>query len=307
MVKSKKKKRTSRKNKVKKSKKVVNKKPIIKKSKKIFSKEINLKNVPTLQLKTDSEIAMDFATKVYQKFNKLVKSVILFGSTAKKTNIAGSDIDIVLIIDDASVRWDQELIAWYREELEKLIGKNPYKKDLHINTIKLSIWWEDLLRGDPVIINIIRDGEPLIDFGGFFEPLKYLLVSGKIKSTPEAIYSLLQRAPMHISRSKASKLNVIDGLFWSMVDSSHAALIATGVSPPSPEHIPIHLKQTFIDSKKLKMKYVVWYRDLLLLHKKISHGKTTELKGIEIDEWNEKAEEFLRVMARLVDDSLGEK
>ena len=94
MVKSKKKKRTFRKNKVKKSKKVVNKKPIIKKSKKIFSKETNLKNVPTLQLKTDSEIAMDFATKAYQKFNKLVKSVILFGSTAKKTNIASSDIEI---------------------------------------------------------------------------------------------------------------------------------------------------------------------------------------------------------------------
>ena len=306
MVKLKKKIKSYKRTEVKRKIKKINKKPKIKKSKKVSSKKTNPKNFPTLKLRTDSEIAMDFATKVYQRFNKLVKSIILFGSTAKKTNIAGSDIDIVLIIDDASVRWDQELIAWYREELEKLIRKNPYKRNLHINTIKLSTWWEDLLRGDPVVINIIRDGKSLIDFGGFFEPLKYLLVSGKIKSTPEAIYSLLQRAPMHISRSKASKLNVIEGLFWSMVDSSQAALIAAGVSPPSPEHIPIHLKQTFIDSKKLKMKYVIWYRDLLLLQKKISHGKTTELKGIEIDEWYEKTEEFLRVMARLVDDTLGE-
>ena len=250
---------------------------------------------------------MDFATKVYQKFNKLVKSIVLFGSAAKKTNVANSDIDIIMIIDDASIRWDQELIAWYREELEKLVKKNPYRKSLHINTIKLSTWWEDLLRGDPVVINIIRDGKSLIDFGGFFEPLKYLLFSGKIKSTPEAIYSLLQRAPMHISRSKISELNIIEGLFWAMVDSAQAALIAAGETPPSPEHIPIYLKQNFIDTGKLKMKYAVWYRDLLLFHKKISHREVTELKGVEIDKWQEKAEEFLIVMAKLVNDLVDKK
>ena len=293
---------------VKKSKKVVVEKVRVKKVspkkslKKSGSKNINPKNLPTLNLRTDTDIAMDFATKVYKEFNKIVKSIVLFGSTMKKTSVATSDIDIIIIIDDVSIRWDQELIAWYREELEKLIKRNPYKRDLHINTIKLSTWWEDLMRGDPVVLNILRDGEALIDFGGFFEPLKYLLVTGKIKSTPEAIYSLLQRAPMHISRSKASELSTIEGLFWSMVDSSQAALIAANVTAPAPEHIPIHLKQTFIDSGKLKTKYVVWYRDLLALHKDIVHGKITNLKGVEIDEWQDKAEDFLRTMAKLVDD-----
>ena len=291
----------SKKTKEKKSKEIVVKPSSLKKA---SSKKSKLKNAPTLDLRSDSDIAMDFATKAYQKFNKLIKSVILFGSTTKRANVSGSDIDIIMIIDDASIRWDQELIAWYREELGKLVKKNPYKRSLHINTIKLSTWWEDLIRGDPVVLNIIRDGESLIDFGGFFEPLKYLLLSGKIKSTPEAIYSLLQRAPMHISRSKASELNIIEGLFWSMVDSSQAALIAANVNPPSPEHIPIELKQTFITTGKLKMKYAIWYRDLLLLHKQISHGKITDLKSVEIDEWQEKAEEFLNVMAKLVDDSM---
>jgi predicted nucleotidyltransferase len=280
----------------------------IKKNKKVFSKKTNyrkikvIKNTQTLQLRTESEIAMDFATKAYKRFNKLIKSIILFGSTSKKTNVVGSDIDIIMILDDASVKWDQELIVWYREELGKITRANPYRKNLHINTIKLTTWFQDLLRGDPIVINIIRDGESLIDFGGFFEPLKYLLASGKIKSTPEAIYSLLQRAPQHISRSKVSELNAIEGLFWAMVDSAHAALIAGHKVPPSPEHIPIELKESFVDSKMLKMKYVLWYRDLFLLHKKITHGEITNLKGVEIDEWQERTEEFLKVMARLVKD-----
>src|SRR3989338_5854681 len=188
------------------------------------------KNIPTLQLKKETDIAMDFALKTYKVFDKIVKSIVLFGSTAKQTAVTGSDIDIVIIIDDVSINWDQELIAWYREELEKTLKSNPYNREIHVNTVKLSTWWEDLLKGDPVVINIIRYGESIIDFGGFFEPLKYLLVKGKIKSTPEAVYNALQRAPLHISRSKVAELNAVEGLYWAMVDSAHAALIAANVS-----------------------------------------------------------------------------
>ena len=274
-----------------------------KKTRKKKSKKIKIpKNIPTLQLKKESDIAMDFAVKAYKRFDKLVKSIILFGSTAKQTTVTGSDIDIILIIDDVSVDWDQELTAWYREELEKIIKINPYQQVLHINTVKLSTWWEDLMRGDPVVLNVLRYGEAIIDLAGFFNPLKSLLLKGKIRPTPEAIYSALQRAPLHIARSRMSELNCIEGLYWAMVDSAHAALIAANLPPASPEHVAVDLKTTFVDSGKLNMKYVIWYRDLLMLHKKIVHGETKELRGIEIDAWQDRAEEFLDVMARLVKD-----
>ena len=287
---------------------MVNKKTISKnKRKKISGKKISKKkikidkkNIPTLQLKSEIKIAMDFATKVYKKFEKSIKSVILFGSTVKQTAVAGSDIDIIIILDDVSIKWTQELIAWYREELDKILRTNPYQKSIHINTIKLSTWWEDLIKGDPVVINILRYGEAMIDMAGFFEPLKFLLIKGKIKSTPEAVYNCLQRAPTHIARSKASELNSIEGLYWAMVDSAHAALIAANIPPASPEHIPVDLRENFVNTGRLKMKYAVWYRDLLMLHKKISHGEIRDLKGVEIDDWQEKTEEFLDVMARLV-------
>jgi len=273
-----------------------------KKSKKSKKSKLVSKDHPTLQLKKETDIAMDFATKAYKKFDKIIKSVVLFGSTAKQTQVTGSDIDIVLIIDDVTINWDQELVAWYRTELEKMIKSNPYQTSLHINTVKLSTWWEDLLRGDPLVINILRYGEAMIDLAGFFNPLKSLLIRGKIRPTPEAIYSTLQRAPQHIARSKMAEMGAIDGLFWSMVDSAHAALIAANVPPVSPEHIPGDLKENFVNTGKLKMKYVVWYRDLLVLHKKIAHGEIKDLKGVVIDDWQNRAEEFLNVMAQLVKD-----
>jgi len=269
------------------------------KDKKTISKT-DKEDFPSLQLKLESDIALDFATKAYKTFDKIIKSVVLFGSSVKQTAVAGSDIDIILIIDDVTIKWDGELTAWYREELDKLMRKNPYQKSLHINTIKLSTWWEDLMRGDPVVINVLRYGEAMLDFAGFFEPLKYLLLQGKIKSTPEAIYSCLQRAPQHFLRSRAAEMNSIEGLYWAMVDSSHAALISAGIPPASPEHIPADLKEVFVDTGRLKMKYVIWYRDLYMLHKQIVHGETTDLKGVEIDAWQERTQEFMKVMAELV-------
>ncbi|MFH1521946.1 MAG: nucleotidyltransferase domain-containing protein [archaeon] len=256
---------------------------------------------PTLMIAGEREIAMDFATKVYDKFDQMIKSIVLFGSSAKRVSTPDSDIDIIIIIDDVSIRWDQELIAWYREELGKIISTNPYAKALHINTVKLSTWWDDMMRGDPVVINVLRYGDALIDFGGFFNPLRILLKEGKIRSTPESIYTLLQRAPGHMTRAKQSMLAVVDGLYWTMVDAAHAALIAAHVMPSSPEAIPEVLTEQFVKTKKLNKKYVSYYAEIHSVAKEIIHGGRTSVKGEDLDEWFVKADEFLGEMAKLID------
>jgi len=249
-----------------------------KKVKKIPTKK--LEKAKTLLIAGEREIAADFAMKVYENFDQMIKSVVLFGSSAKKVSTPESDIDIIIIIDDVAVRWDAELIAWYREELGKLIKANPYRKSLHINSVKLSTWWEDMMRGDPVVINVLRYGDALIDFGGFFNPLKVLLKEGKIRSTPESIYTLLQRAPGHLTRARQSMLGAVDGIYWTMVDSAHAALIAANVMPSSPETIPDVLTETFVKRKMLNKKYVSYYSEIHGIAKEIVHGKESMIKWL---------------------------
>jgi predicted nucleotidyltransferase/uncharacterized protein (UPF0332 family) len=270
------------------------------KSPKKSLRKLNVKDFPTLNIVSEVEIATDFANKVYKKFDKLIKSVVLFGSTVKKTTSDGSDIDIVLIVDDASVQFDTELIGWYREELGKLVSANPYKKELHINTIKLTTWWSDLIRGDPVVINIIRYGEEIIDFGGFFRPLRILLQQGRIKSTPEAIYTALERAPVHLANSKRAELSAIEGLYWAMVDSANALLMAAKITPPSPENISVLLGENFVDKKMIDSKCLGWYAEVYKLYKGIIHGQITEIKSAEIDDLQEKTKKFIGIMAETI-------
>jgi uncharacterized protein (UPF0332 family)/predicted nucleotidyltransferase len=276
----------------------IKKKSPKKETKKASKKQANL---PTLKITSERDIGMDFAQKVYTQFDKLVKSIILFGSTTKETRTTGSDIDIIIIVDDASIQFDQKLIAWYREELGKIISNNPYKKELHINTVKLTTWWQDLMRGDPIVINIIRYGEAMIDFGGFFTPLKSLLEKGKIKATPEAIYTALERSPQHLARSKQAELSSVEGVYWAMVDSAHALLIAAKVSPPSPEKVPEYLVEYFVKKRLLDKKYVLWYKELYEFHRKVVHGQLTDVRGQDIDMWQDRADEFIRKMASLID------
>ncbi len=279
------------------------------KKKKDSEKSVRKKDVEfsTLKIVGEREIAADFAMKVYGKFDQMIKSIVLFGSSAKKVSMPDSDIDIIVIVDDVSVKWDEELIAWYREELGKLIKGNPYSKSLHINTVKLSTWWEDIMRGDPVVINVLRYGDALIDFGGFFNPLRVLLKQGKIRSTPESIYTLLQRAPGHLTRAKQSMLAVVDGLYWTMVDAAHAALIAANIMPSSPEDIPDVLRETFVKRKILHKKFVDYYDEVHSVAKNIVHGNLTSVKGEKLDDWFEKADAFLGEMAALVDSLIDER
>ncbi len=253
------------------------------------------------KLMNDYEIALDFATRVHQKFDRLVKASILFGSQAKNTATEKSDVDIILIIDDAAIAWDLELVAWYREELGKLVQSSAYPRELHINSIKLTTWWQDLMEGDPVVINIVRYGRVLIDSGGFFNPLKILLQQGKIKSTVESVYMALQRAPMHLLRSKAAKVGAIEGIYWAMIDAAQAALVTAGKLPPSPEHIPLFLKETFVDQGMCKEDFAYAVRDIYTLHKRITYGEIRDIRGADLDSWYETAENFIIEMTRLID------
>lgn len=266
--------------------------------------KLNSKKFPTLRIKSRRDISMDFAEKIVKKFDTLVKAVILFGSTAKSKAGPGSDIDIIIIVDDATIKFDEKFTMWYREELSKIISDNPYKSDLHINTIKVTTWWEDLIKSDPVVVNIIRYGEPLLDVGGFFLPLKALLHEGKIRPTPESIYNILNRVPGHIVRSRMSEMNAVEGCYWAYVECSQALLMAINVVPPSPEHVPELLDQHFIKKGFLKKNILKDYSEIYQLHKDVVYGKIKNIDGKALDIYQDKSEEFFKVTVKLLNEIL---
>jgi len=246
----------------------------------------------------DYKLAYDFAAKAYKQFGPVVLSIVVFGSVAKGEARKESDIDIVIIVDNVSMIWGEEVISWYRENLFNIMKKEPARDRLHINTVTLSTFWDNVRVGDPAIINMLRYGVALVDLG-FFEPLKYLLYLGRIGPTAESIYTTLNRTPWHMLRARVKTLSAVEDLYWAMVDSSHAALMIHGYTPPSPEHVPEMLTEAFVSKKKLSKLYIEWYNELYKLAHDIKNNVVHKIAGEDYDKLMRRTHEFTRVMEKL--------
>jgi len=243
------------------------------------------------------DIAYKFSEKAYKEFGPFVKAIVLFGSSTRKDNPEG-DIDILIIVDDLSIVLRGEVVETYRIIVQKLI--NDISTRLHVTTLKLTSFWEYLKSGDPVAINILRDGFSIIDTG-FFDPMQALLKQGRIRPTPEAVWSYFIRAPATLQNSRWHITQGMLDLYWAAIDAAHAALMRIGEVPPTPEHVADLLNDKLVKTRRLKFKYVMTMRELYNISKKIMHREVKEIKGDEYAMYYEKTRRFVDEMKRIVE------
>ena len=111
--------------------------------------------------KRDVDIAYKFANEIYKEMGGLIRAVVIFGSDARKKTTAKSDIDILVILDDLTISLSPEVVEAYRVIVNKAIVKISTR--LHITTLRFTSFWDYIRNGDPIGINILRDGVALID------------------------------------------------------------------------------------------------------------------------------------------------
>lgn len=248
--------------------------------------------------KEDLDIAVKFAKECVNEFGKFVKAIVLFGSYARQTKKT-NDIDILIIVDDTTMIVSHDVIDAYRIITEKIVQKISQK--LHITTLRLTSFWEYIRASDPIAVNILRDGIALLD-SGFFEPFQVLLKQGRIKPTPEAVWTYFTKAPTTLHNSKWHILQATLDLYWATIDSAHAVLMKVGEVPPTPEHVADLLQEKFVAKGLLDEKYVKIMRTFYNLAKMITHKEITEVEGSEYSKYKKEAEEFVEKMKEIVEE-----
>ena len=246
----------------------------------------------------DVDLAYRFANDLYSEMGSLIRGVVIFGSSARKTTTSKSDIDILVIIDDLMMSLSPEVLEAYRVIINKVIVRVSTR--LHITTLRFTAFWEYMRNGDPIGINILRDGVALID-AGFFEPLQVLLKKGRVRPTSESIWTYYIRAPNTLHNSKWHIMQATLDLYWAVIDSAHAALMQHGEIPPTPEHVADLLEQKLVRKKLLEHKYVAIMRHFYKLMKMIVHREVKEIKGEEYDRYYKAAEDFVNRMRMFIE------
>ncbi len=247
--------------------------------------------------KEDMQVAYKFANQLFKEFGNFLKAVVLFGSTARGDK-AEKDIDILIIVDDVTIDFTPEVIETYRIIIEKTIVSLTER--LHVTSLKYSTFWEYARSGDPVAINILRDGVPLID-SGFFKPLQALLAEGRIRPSPESVWTYFGRAPRTLHNARWHVMQAALDLYWSVVDSAHAALMMLNVTPPSPEHVGDLLENMLVARGLLDKKYVKTMQKFYFLQKKIVHREIADLNGKEFEGLYAEAQDFVSTMKAFIE------
>lgn len=245
----------------------------------------------------DLNLTKKFSDNLRKEMGELLKGVVLFGSAARGSKQDGSDIDVLLILNDLNIVLSKEVITGLRVLIENTAAK--VSQQFHITTMHLSEFWDYSRQGDPIIVNILRDGMAVYD-DGFFVPMQTLLSEGKIRPTKEAVWAYYLRAPKTIKSAQTHLLSAIVDCYWAVIDSAHAALMHSGVIPGAPHLVADLLETHFVEKGKLQKQYVKSLRKFYKLAKEVGHHHLTKTSGREIDELIKEAEEFVKQMKYLI-------
>lgn len=248
----------------------------------------------------DANSIRAYFLRVLSLFRKYIKSIIVFGSSKTKTGMTStSDIDVAFIVDDTDIQ------KFTLEQLkERLFSKmaeiaRDFSDKIHAQAYPLSEFWGSIIRPNPVILTLLRDGVAVYDTG-YFVPLQMLYRTGNIIPTKESIDSNIENAEGLIMLADSvltTKLSL--DLYNAVVAAGQALLMEYGYLPPVPKEVGKDLLAVAVEKERVLTKEDVDKIDeVVKWFKKIDHG---ELKSVTGDEYSRKQ----KVTKDVVDKILG--
>jgi predicted nucleotidyltransferase/uncharacterized protein (UPF0332 family) len=245
------------------------------------------------------EILKNFTKEVLKKYGPLIRSIVLFGSTARNEFKGESDIDVFIIVDDTRHKISPQLKERMEEDFDK-IAKAQSKQLSVQQPYLLTEFWGMVRDGHPIVFNFIREGVPVYD-KDIFLPIKRLLQMGEIRPSKEAVEKYIDRGPKRIKRVENAKVYmVVEDLYYAMLESAQAVLMFLGKNPPRPPDAADTLRKTLVKMNLLEEEYVKSLEDIIQVRKEVEHKRLKNMSGAEVDKWIKESKAFVKKMQSLI-------
>jgi len=252
-----------------------------------------------LDKKKRMEILKTFTKEVLKKYGSVIRSIVLFGSTARGSEKLESDLDVFIIVDDTKAKIGPAA----KHEMEDFFDRTAKKLHSQFSVQPphmLTEFWGMVRDGHPIVFNFIREGVPVYD-KDIFLPIKRLLQMGEIRPSKEAVEKFIERGPKRIKRVENAKMYmIVEDCYYAMLESAQAVLMFLGKIPPRPNEAASVLKKTLVETKMLEAKYVKYLDDVVEIRKGVEHKTIKSISGAEVDEWIKRSSDFVKKMQKLI-------
>lgn len=250
------------------------------------------------EVEKDQAIARKVSDALLKELNGFVKVVVFFGSATKPSKEEKGDLDLLLIFDDLPDRMNPEIIRSYLLIASKISKK--FSKKIHLTHMPLTEFWDYVRKGDPIAINIIREGIPLYD-PGFFQPVKALLRRGKIKPSQESVFIYAGRASGSLQSANWHMLQAVLDLYWAVIDAAHAALMKAGHVPVSPDHVAQLIDKEFVAKGLLHGSFADTMNRFFALQDMVQKRQLKDMPGAEFESYYKQADAFIAGMKTIIE------
>ncbi|MDY6771344.1 MAG: nucleotidyltransferase domain-containing protein [Candidatus Nanohaloarchaea archaeon] len=242
----------------------------------------------------------EFADLLVDKLGDKVMCVAVYGSVPEGRHTHESDIDTFVVLDDTKL--DKGVSSDAKDKIRKKVTKLAKETDDRI-TIQyfsfLTEFWDSVSKGEPLIVAVLRKGEPVYDVG-IFMPAKRMLERGDISSSKEAVKKRLKMAGAGMKKAqKRLRSSIPHNLEQAMANAGQAPIMLTGKTPPNKEDVADALEELFVENDMLDEKYVDIAKELHEFND-VAEKHPDEVSGQDVEEHMEKADDFIRRMHKLV-------
>jgi len=247
------------------------------------------------------EYVQDLFEPVKQELGPYLKGIYIYGSAARKERVEGSDIDVLILVDDTKKDFGKKEYSRAKQLIEQIADEEE-ELDLHIQPPKpLSRWWDLIISGEPWAVTSMKDAQPVYDPSEYITLTKRLLHEGEMRGTYQRAHKLMKRSRKKIKKMKTLMLeDVTSELLKAMTEAAQAVLMYYGNPPPSPAQVGDELERIFVeDMELLSPRAVDDYRDFYNLTERIDHGKQSEFTGRELDQYIDQSLAFIKAMSAL--------
>lgn len=221
-----------------------------------------------------------------EDYEDILKSIIIYGSAVRKERVEGSDIDVLVIVDDNSENLEESDLKEIKEDQETIKQKGEEKGyELHIQPPKpVSNWLNLLIQGRPWSVTAIKYSESIYDPQNFQSTLQKMVRSTSPESETERSLNLLQQAESDIQKTQKLLENSFEQLVENIRSSGRTYLKFHDVHTTEDEEIINGLESHGIN--------LDFFREILELEEKIISNKR-DLSFKELEAYAKKSLEFI--------------